>query len=450
MSIPTPNSAPPFESSHSGDGSAAEENPQPKTLAEGGGRLPESAAHLAPRGLKADIFEQNPLSHVSQQLDAAALALMDDSERVREAVRAVVERGGDLRETAREWKVAPSSIAEWREKYYELLQQESIATTGVPLFEPDLGRKDADLIRIPEAARAHFLENWDRLLRETTSSPLAFHQSPRQVFLENSWLTCWLYEDGELDKSILAGVISGAVAIVVTISFLMARQAAPALAYTSPPAAAPPETVEVADLAIEAAQAFFKAPNWEEKLKLVRHPETVRNAVEQYYRDHPDGPVTDARMMMGMNAKNITSLSFEIPSQERFHFLNIARENGEYRVDWETSSFYQEENIRMLREKKSTELTRIAVTLAKGDGYYNYAFSDESRWTCFQLSYPGLPMSLYGYAPKDSQIVIDLEAMLGILNKQAVVIEVRYPADAKSDNQVEIVKILGEEWVSGT
>lgn len=451
MSPTLPNSAPPSDPDSGSDepktSPSAGENPRPKTLGEGSGRLPEAGGHLAPRGMRADIFEQNPLSQVSQQIDAAALALMDDSERVREAVRAVVEHGGDLRETAKAWKVAPSSIAEWRGKYYELLQQESIATTGLPLFEPDLGRKDADLVRIPEAARAHFLENWQRLVLETTESPQAFHQSPRQVFLENSWLTCWLYEDGELDKSILAGVCTGVVAIVVTVSFLMARQGPIQMPF--PPLPVEVADTEVADRAIDAAQEFFRALNWEERVKLVRQPEIVRGAMEEYYKSHSDAPILDAKMVMGMNSKNITSLSFEIPSQNRFHFLNIAKENGKYLVDWETSSFFQEENLKNLRENKSTAPTRIAVTLTKGESYYNYDF-DESKWICFQLGYPGLAMYLYGYAPKDSQIAINLEAMLGILKKQAVLLEVRFPENAKSDNQFEIVKIIGEEWVSGS
>lgn len=457
MSTPHFSSAPPDESDDpqaSGDGAWENANPDAARLprrAADGVSAPDGTPQLpVPRSQKADIFEQNPLSHVSHQLDAAALALMDDSERVREAVRAVVERGGDLRTVAREWKVAPSSIAEWREKYYELLQQDSIATTGVPLFEPDLGRKDADLVRIPEAARVHFLENWQRLVLETTESATAFQQSSRQVFLENSWLTCWLYEDGELDKSILAGVITGAVALVVTISFLLARPSTPLVTDVAPVVTeGAVEDTEVADLAIKAAQDFFKAPNWQERVKLVRDPDVARPAMERYYQTHPDGPIEDASMVMGMNSKNITSLSFEIPSQNRFHFLNISHEGGKYLVDWETSSFYQEENLNQLRATRSTTPTRIAVTLTKGDTYYNYAFREESKWTCFQLGYPGLPMTFFGYAPKDSQLLIDLEAMLGIVKKQAVVLEVRFPENAKSDNQVEIIKILGEEWVGG-
>lgn len=410
-----------------------------------GGRLPAASPLLAPRDLRGDVFEQNPLSQVGHQLDAAALALMEDSERVREAVRSLVERGGDLRETAREWKVAPSSLVEWREKYYELLQQESLATTGVPLFEPDLGRKDADLVHIPETARLHFLANWERMVEATTASPLDFYQSPRQVFLENSWLTCWLYEDGTLDKSILSGVITGLVAIVVTASFLMARQGSVPLPELPPP---PPVPDVVADIAIEAAQNFFRTDGWEGKLRYVRQPDKVRAEMEKFYLTHPDGPITDAKLSMGMTGINTTSLNFEIPSLNRFHFINVSKTRaGQYLVDWETSSLYQEEHLKNLREEKPTTSTRIAVTVTKADEYYNYEFADSTKWTGYRLTYPGLPMVLYGYAPKDSQVEIDLDATLGVTLKAAVLIDVAYPPDAKADNQVEILKVSEDEWI---
>lgn len=403
---------------------------------------------MTPRELRGDAFEQNPLSQVGHQLDAAALALMDDSERVREAVRSLVEQGGDLRETAREWKVAPSSLVEWREKYCELLQQESLATTGIPLFEPDSGRKDADLIQIPEAAKLHFLENWDRMVGATTASPLDFYQNPRQVFLENSWLTCWLYEDGVLDKSIFTGVITGLVAVVVTASFLMAKQGA--VAMPQPPA--PPAVPDVvADLAIDAAQNFFRADGWKEKLNYVRQPAKVRGMLERFYLTNPDGPIRDAQFSMGMTGNNTTSLNFEIPSLNRFHFLNVLKtHDGKYLVDWETSSIYQEETLKNLRRDKPTSATRIAVSVTKTDDYYNFEFADSSKWSGYQLVYPGLPLVIYGYAAKDSQVEIDLDANLGITKRAAVLMDVAYPPSAKGENLVEILKVIGDEWISDT
>ena len=54
---------------------------------------------------------------------------------------------------------------------------------------------------------------------------------------------------------------------------------------------------------------------------------------------------------------------------------------------------------------------------------------------------------MFGYAAKDSSDAITLDAMLGIVDKQAVVMEVRFPLDSATDNQVEIISVLRSEWV---
>ena len=50
---------------------------------------------------------------------------------------------------------------------------------------------------------------------------------------------------------------------------------------------------------------------------------------------------------------------------------------------------------------------------------------------------------------KGSPDAIALDAMLGIVDKQAAVLEVRFPPDAVTDNQVEIISLLRSEWVPG-
>ena len=63
------------------------------------------------------------------------------------------------------------------------------------------------------------------------------------------------------------------------------------------------------------------------------------------------------------------------------------------------------------------------------------------------MGYPGLNLNLFGYAAKDSSDAITLNAMLGIVDQHAVVMEVRFPPDSAADNQVEIISVLRSEWV---
>lgn len=423
----------------------AKEEPHQNPLGPGGSGMPAAdLSRVAPRAQVADAFESNP-----RQVQRAAFAddtarhELNDSTRVREALRSVIEEGDSLKAAAKEWNVAPSAIAEWRSRYQDLLREDT--PSGTPLMEIG-GRPQADTIYIPEAAREMFLRNWERLVTETAATPSDFVQSPRQIFLQTSPLTSWLFQEGRLDRGIVAGAISGLIGLALLTSFLIADRS-PGVTVL-PPEPAPRDDLVIDDAAV-VAQSFFKAANWEERLKFVRQPEAVRSMMQEYYQTHPDGPINDAALSLALPVRHLVNLSFEIPSLNRSHFLCIVLLKGRHLVDWESSSLFQEEQIHQLRAARSPLPVRIAVTVAKKEdnSYYNYAFSDASRWECYQLGYPGLNLNLFGYAVKDSPDAAALDAMLGIVDKQAAVLEVRFPPDSQTDNQVEIVSVLRSEWV---
>jgi hypothetical protein len=220
-----------------------------------------------------------------------------------------------------------------------------------------------------------------------------------------------------------------------------------------PDTVALPEPAPRDDLVIEDAAAvalsFFTAPTWQERLQFVRQPEAVRGMMENYYQENPDGPIDDAVLTLAMPTRHVVNLSYDIPSRNRSHFLCVVRSKGRFVVDWESSSLYQEAQLARLRQSRSTEPTRIVVTVRKETEkeYYNYFFSDAKQWVCYQLGYPGLNLNLFGYARTDSSDALALDAMLGIVDQHAVVMEVRFPPGAVTGNQVEIVNVLRNEWV---
>lgn len=399
------------------------------------------SSKVLPRGARGDLFEQNPLSakRTSQPVTGTHQA-MDDSSRVREALRSVIAQGGSVQEAAKEWNVAPSSIQEWRSRYQELLDENQ----DVPLLDPDGTPRDAT-VHIPEAAQELFSVNWARLVAKGGQGSRTFSQSPLQIYLQTSRFTSWLYQDGYLDRSILVGVISCVVGLAIVGSFLMARKVEPAPVVLE---AAPRDDLELIE-AQKVAEAFFKAPNWEARLPMVRQPEAVREMMAEYYKTHSDQPVEDAELILVDLVRKMPTLSYEIPSLGKNHFLILVKIKGHYVVDWESSSLYQEDHLHKLREERSTGNTRIAVTVTADESrdYYNFEYRDAAHWKCYQLSYPGLKLNLFGYAPRNSTVAVTLDALLGVVSQQGVVLEVKFAPGAKSDNQVEIVSVLREEWV---
>ncbi len=402
---------------------------------------------VRPRDADQDLFEQNPLSHVSERLSLQAAEGLDDAARVREALRIVIAEGISISDAARRCHVAPSCLAEWRGKYLNLLNGES-STADRPLLEKGAILRDADLIQIPRAAQEYFAENWARLIEITRATPSTFRQHPVQLFLENSWLTSWLYDEGRLDRGVAAGAGVVLVVLVLTGTFLMAghfyRQEQPR-----------PEQVENVNEAIlraaDVARKFFAAEGAPEKMKYVRLNDQTRALMTEYYETHSAAAITDAQLTLGMPGSDLYALEFEIPSLNRKHLCVVVDRGGQLLLDWETSSLFQEENFENIRRNRPQTPVRIAARVV-GDDYYNYSFTAD-KYTCFRLGYYGLKLDLFAYTLKDS---LEEQTLLALLKPVTAserqvnaILSVKYPAGNNVPaNQVEIVAILKEDWVA--
>jgi len=404
------------------------------------------AGQVQPRVTSPDSFEQNPLSQVAERISIKATEGLDDEGRVKEALRIVIAEGISINEAARQCHVAPSFLIMWREKYLQLLNEEqSIAAR--PLMEKGTTIKDADLITIPRAAREQFAENWERLMRITRATASTFQQNPIQVFLENSVLTSWLFAEGRLDRGVFAGASVALVVLVLTGSFLIAG-------HFYRRTEKPPENALNYDEAIRRAAAatsqYFRASGAEEKLKFVRLNEGARPGYDAYFLKHPAIPITDASLTKAIPADDYYLLEFDIPSLHRTHQCVVIPSDGTMLVDWETSSWFQEANLEELRQSKPRTPVRVAVRVVQ-DSYFSFGFT-QTEFSCFRLSYPGLPLDLYAYSRKDSPEETALRSLLdpfsGTERQATAILEVKYPeGDHIEANQVEIVRILRKDWV---
>jgi len=400
---------------------------------------------VQPRHVAPDAFEQNPLSQVSERISMQATEGLDDAGRVREALRVVIAEGVPISEAARRCHVAPSFLAEWRAKYLALLNEEpSIASQ--PLMEEGAILKDADLVRIPRVAREHFAENWERLVEITRATPSTFRQHPVLLFLENSWLTGWLYNEGKVDRGVFAGASVVLAVLVLAATFLLAghfyrhEQHVPAKVENLDA-----DIRRAADVAIK----FFKAESAEEKMKYVRADGAARDLMEEYFERHPAEGLPGVVLTTAMPDANRYALEFDMPSLDRKHFCVVVKHGGQLLVDWETCSLFQEANFEQIRKTKPRRPVRVAARVV-ADNYYNYGFTAD-KFTCFRLFYPGLALDLFAYTPKDSmeegRLKGLLEPVVGSERQVTAVLEIKYPASDAPANQVEIVRIVSEDWV---
>lgn len=401
---------------------------------------------VRPRRTVTDAFEQNPLSSLPERISLQAAEGMDDAGRVREALRAVIADGLPLAEAARRCGVAPSFLAEWQGRYLALLSEDTSIATG-PLMETGGISGNADLVSIPQAAIARFSDNWDRLMEQTHATPSTFRQSPLRLFLENSALTRWMFENGKLDRGALAGVVVVLSVLVITFTFFT-RGETYQPAGTRPP---PPENLDdTIRLAAETGKQFFRAATFEEKAGYVRAEGPVRALMEEYFRDHPPVSLPDSVLKAAIPDAQRMLVELAIPSLGRSHMWAVIHSGGGWLLDWESSSLFQEYNLEKLFRTRPSAPTRIAVKVESGS-YYNFGFTPD-LYHCYEVSYPGVKADLFAYARKGSAEDTTLQTLVspmeGAERYTTAILEVKYPAPDAEANQVELVRIVADDWVA--
>jgi hypothetical protein len=78
--------------------------------------------------------------------------------------------------------------------------------------------------------------------------------------------------------------------------------------------------------------------------------------------------------------------------------------------------------------------------------YYNFAFANDNKWQAYRLTSPDGGNLLYGYAERGSVMNSKLRPSLD--NQQTpLMLALKFPENATSNNQVLIEKIVAEGWV---
>ena len=415
---------------------------QKKEMPSAQGNPRDNLGLVCSRHAAADEFEQNPLSQVPERITVAAAGKLDDESRVREALRIVVAEGVPLQAAARQCGVVPSFLRQWRDRYSELLQEEQSVAPQL-LMDEGIHAPEADLVRIPQAARDMFADNWQRLVERTRAAPETFHQSPVRLFLENSGMTSWLYADGQLDRGTAWRAGVGFCAVLLSLTFFVTGRFYRPYSLAS----AKVESLEMKlNRAASVAREFFTADTLDAKFMLVYPGVKTRELMVKYYENRPLA-IPDASPSQAWPHVGVYSLELRSEALGRNLMLNVLERDGRMQVDWETSSLFQEVCIDELRKSRPTTPTMLSVKVQRAD-YYNFGFTEE-QYSCYQLRYLGLQLDLFGYAAKCSPEEQTIEALILPITvgarAAAAIVEVRHPdGPDPAPDQVQITKILQE------
>ena len=208
--------------------------------------------------------------------------------------------------------------------------------------------------------------------------------------------------------------------------------------------------VEFARLAEPMARTFLEAKSIDEVLPLARNPLVAEPRMKTLYPDRRIPPV-------GLDQFNTDS---EIVHEGEHLTVKVRTKNFDERnltffntpdglkIDWESWAAWSEMPWKDFLAKKPAEPLVFRVSLSSQE-YYNMSFTDDAKWQSYQLTCPGQDKSIYGYVERNS--ALDQQLRRPSDEKSAdLTLKLRFPANARSDNQVLIEGIVSESWVIDT
>lgn len=194
-------------------------------------------------------------------------------------------------------------------------------------------------------------------------------------------------------------------------------------------------------------KSFLEATTVEMMLPLVRNREVAEPRIRAFH----EGGAVKALGMAAFNSVNDAEfagkrLSIVVRTRnfEDKHITLFDTPEG-LKVDWESWVGWSEMPWEKLLSTKPTQSLVFRATLSPVE-YYNFGFSDETKWQSYRLESPDRQTVVFGYVTKDS----DLDKKLRLspdVRSAPFTLSLKFPQDSSSPNQVEIENLISEGWV---
>lgn len=200
-----------------------------------------------------------------------------------------------------------------------------------------------------------------------------------------------------------------------------------------------------------AVKGFLTSGSIQGRLNFVRDPERVKPLMEEYYGNEEFEPEGFEELNRGeIRYRGDFFTSFVRIGDFSSGPIAIERfEDGDdfsYQVDWESWVGYCEMSAEDLVRAKPTEPKLLRIMLRQGS-YYNYEYSDDKVWAAYRLGFRNSDRTLFAYARRDSKEGEVLAELFRDSEEMVYTLKIRYPVNARSGDQVEIVELVGQGWI---
>ncbi len=371
-----------------------------------------------------------------------------DRATILEAAR-MLQEGSTHAEVARHLRIEPLQLRNWETAYSSEFQRD--------LNDGDYHDTDAQLRDLEAHEKERFQGNWEQVTEKSTQRRVKVG-SVRAKLLANP-ATRWMFrnEHGDIDYGTIVGIFVAVLGVSVALLYInrtpnQAEDTAGLIIGLDEITEIPHNPEAARDVVVQ----FHQTATWEEKLAYVSYPEKVRPLMAEWYAKNPQD-ITFDRIGFAMDEsvtiddRNffqvglIVSREGDNRADARNFVMMVERmPDGEYKVEWETSSGYQPLTLEELKAQKPTTPVEFRLTLEASD-FYNFDFQND-QYFAFRGTFVMREEPLFLYGDKDNEAIRAIHNTLQLLPKKGYILKVSYPQNPRTDDQLYIDEVVSNSW----
>ena len=214
------------------------------------------------------------------------------------------------------------------------------------------------------------------------------------------------------------------------------------------------EAMEYMSRLDELTVAYLGATTIEDKVRFVRHPERVRPLMEDHYSRHPMTSLEVGKIgtiaPVGLDTHSFLVVTVLLEGETGTLPKTLILEDtpeGDLLFDWEAEVAYQPLPLADFIATQPQESLDLRVYV-KGDSFYCFEFSDDTRYRSFKLTERDSDEFLFGYATKGGAVERELDELLSRNGneKEPALLKVRFLPETQSIRSVLIEEVVAPRW----
>lgn len=201
---------------------------------------------------------------------------------------------------------------------------------------------------------------------------------------------------------------------------------------------------------------YYSANQIEEKLQYVRHPDRVRELMENHYSKHSilTGEFVEFENYSALELEGVPFVYARVrfKDKESESVLLEHMSDGSFKVDWESNVHYLPVSWHdYIRQRPAKSL--VMRVFVRPDNFYVYEFRDNQKYDCYKLTNLDSDEYVYGYVEKGSVASIELRQFFMRARRVAhakaepMILVLRFPEESISRNCVYIDRVMAPRWV---